>query len=193
MSNDTLGFYANNAAAYTARSSVNPKLESFLAHVRPAGLILELGTGSGQDAKAMLARGFDVDPTDGSGELAAEASALLQRPVRQMLFHELEAVERYDGIYASASLLHASRADLPDIVRRMHWALKPDGWLWASFKDGPGEGHDALGRYYNYMSADEIARIWNDNTAWNAVSLESWQGSGYDQKPTLWHSVMSQR
>ena len=40
MSNDTLGFYANNAAAYAARSSVNPKLESFLAHVRPAGLIL---------------------------------------------------------------------------------------------------------------------------------------------------------
>ncbi|MNT72122.1 hypothetical protein D3C72_2106920 [compost metagenome] len=75
----------------------------------------------------------------------------------------------------------------------MHRALKPGGWLWASFKDGPGVGHDALGRYYNYMSADEIARIWNDNTAWNAVSLESWQGSGYDQKLTLWHSVMSQR
>ncbi|OYR16109.1 class I SAM-dependent methyltransferase [Brucella grignonensis] len=193
MPNDALGFYANNAATYAARSSVNPKLESFLKFVRPTGLILELGTGSGRDAKAMLEQGFDVDPTDGSGELAAEASALLQRPVRQMLFHELEAVERYDGIYASASLLHASRADLPDIVRRMHRALKAGGWLWASFKDGPGEGYDTLGRYYNYMSADEIARIWNDNAAWNAVSLESWQGSGYDQKPTLWHLVMSQR
>jgi len=50
-----------------------------------------------------------------------------------------------------------------------------------------------LGRYYNYMSAEEIARIWNDNAAWNVVSLESWQGGGYDQKLTLWHSVLSQR
>ncbi|MBC8717364.1 class I SAM-dependent methyltransferase [Ochrobactrum sp. Marseille-Q0166] len=193
MSNDTLGFYADNAANYAASSSVNRKLDSFLKHVRPAGLILELGTGSGQDAKAMLACGFDVDPTDGSPELAAQASALLQRPVRQMLFHELDTEARYDGIYASASLLHAKRADLPNIVRHMHRALKPGGWLWASFKDGLGEGYDALGRYYNYMSADEIAHIWMDNAAWSAVSLESWQGSGYDQKPTLWHSVMSKR
>ena len=97
MSSDTLGFYANNAAAYAAHSNVNPRLESFLNLVRPTGLVLELGTGSGQDAKAMLEQGFDVDPTDGSGELAAEASRLLNRPVRQMLFHELEAVERYDA------------------------------------------------------------------------------------------------
>ncbi|WP_313026492.1 class I SAM-dependent methyltransferase [Brucella sp.] len=193
MSNDTLGFYANNAATYAASSSINRKLDSFLKHVRPTGRILELGTGSGQDAKAMLSRGFDVDPTDGSPELAQEASALLQRPVRQLLFHELDAVDRYDGIYASASLLHAKRADLPNIVKHMHRALKPGGWLWASFKDGPGEGYDALGRYYNYMSAEEIARIWNDNAAWNFLSLESWQGGGYDQKPTLWHSVLSQR
>ncbi len=37
----------------------------------------------------MLSRGFDVDPTDGSPELAQEASALLQRPVRQLLFTSL--------------------------------------------------------------------------------------------------------
>lgn len=193
MSSDTLDFYANNAATYAARSSVNPRLESFLKLVPPSGLILELGTGSGQDAKAMLEQGFDVDPTDGSGELAAEAALLLKRPVKRMLFQELEAVERYDAIYASASLLHANRADLPDIVKRMHRALKPGGWLWASFKDGPGEGHDALGRYYNYMSADEIVSLWSSNASWNAVSSESWEGSGYDLAPTLWHSVRAQR
>lgn len=193
MCSDTLGFYANNAATYAARSSVNPRLERFLNLVMPNGLILELGTGSGQDAKAMLEQGFDVDPTDGSGELAAEAALLLKCPVKQMLFQELEAVERYDAIYASASLLHANRAHLPDIVQRMHRALKPGGWLWASFKDGPGEGHDALGRYYNYMSADEIVSLWSSNASWNAVSSESWEGSGYDLAPTLWHSVTAQR
>jgi SAM-dependent methyltransferase len=193
MSSETLDFYANNAAAYAARSSVNPRLESFLKLVRPSGLILELGTGSGQDAKAMLEQGFDVDPTDGSGELAAEAALLLKRPVKQMLFHELEAVARYDAIYASASLLHANRSDLPDIVRRMHRALKPGGCLWASFKDGPGEGYDALGRYYNYMSADEIVSFWNSNASWNVVSSESWEGSGYDLAPTLWHSIIARR
>ncbi len=193
MTDETLDFYAQNAEAYAARSVVNPKLVEFLRLVTPGGLVLELGTGSGQDAKAMLENGFRIDPTDGSRELAREASQLLGQPVRHMFFESLDAVEQYDGVYASASLLHAQRSMLPQIIKLIYRALKPGGWVWASFKDGAREGYDQLGRYYNYMQSEELTALWENCAPWGKFTQTTWQGSGYDGLPTLWHAVIAQR
>lgn len=193
MNNKTLDFYAENAAKYVSHGTVNPRLSSFLQHVPAGGTILELGTGSGVDAKAMLTAGFCVDATDGSRELADEAEKLLGQPVRQMLFTELDADQAYDGIYASASLLHASRVDLPDIISRIHRALKIGGCVWASFKGGQHEGLDGLGRYYNYLSESELKQLWSSSGQWAGLTHETWLGSGYDQLPTEWHAIMATR
>lgn len=193
MSKNTLDFYAANAAEYVLHGKVNPRLNSFLERLPAGGTILELGTGSGVDAKTMMAAGFRVDATDGSGELAHEAAKLLGQPVRQILFNQLEADQAYDGVYASASLLHAPREDLPDIISRIHRSLKVGGYAWASFKGGQQEGLDGLGRYYNYFSASELKQVWSTNGAWSSLEQESWLGSGYDQLPTEWHSIMAKR
>ena len=150
----TLRFYAENAFEYaTANSSVtNPQLEVFLSRLPPGGRVLELGTGGGRHAKTMLDRGFDVTATDGSAQLAAEAEKLLRRPVKVMLFDELDAEAAYDGIWASASLLHVPAEQLGDVLRRIHRALVPGGYFVASYKAGNGPGHDRFGRYYNYPS-----------------------------------------
>ena len=63
----------------------------------PGATILELGCGAGADSAEMLAKGFDVRPTDGSPEMADVASRRLGRPVETLLFHDLDAVEAYDG------------------------------------------------------------------------------------------------
>jgi cyclopropane fatty-acyl-phospholipid synthase-like methyltransferase len=193
MNNKTLEFYATNAATYVAHGTVNPRLNSFLKRLSPGGTVLELGTGSGVDAKAMLNAGFRVDATDGSGELAREAEKLLKQPVRQMLFNELDANQAYDGVYACASLLHAARADLPDIISRIHQSLKVGGYVWASFKGGQHEGLDGLGRYYNYLSESELKHLWSSNGEWASLEHERWLGSGYDKLPTEWHSITAKR
>ena len=54
-------------------------------------------------------RGFDVTPTDGSPEMAEVASRRLGRPVGTLLFHDLDEVEAYDGVWANACLLHVPR------------------------------------------------------------------------------------
>ncbi|MBB4954138.1 SAM-dependent methyltransferase [Agrobacterium vitis] len=193
MNNKTLEFYATNAATYVSHGTVNPRLNSFLDRLPPGGTILELGTGSGVDAKAMLNAGFRVDATDGSSELAQEAEKLLGQPVRQMLFNQLDAVQAYDGVYANASLLHAARTDLPDIISRIHRSLKMGGYVWASFKGGQQEGLDGLGRYYNYLSASELKQLWSHNGQWSTLEHESWLGSGYDKLPTEWHYIIAKR
>jgi hypothetical protein len=65
----------------------------------------------------MIAAGFQVDPTDGTPEIAQKAQARLNRPVRVMRFDELDAEAAYDAIWANASLLHVRRHDLPAVLR----------------------------------------------------------------------------
>lgn len=137
----------------------------------------------------MIDAGFLVDPTDGSRELASLASNFLGQTVRVMHFDELSAQSAYDGIYASASLLHVPRADLPSVLNKIREALVPKGILWASFKSGSREGFDSFGRYYNYLGAEELKTIFAATGRWGQVSMEEWQGSGFDKQPTRWIAV----
>lgn len=183
----TLRFYAENAATYAEHvtTPTGERLTAFLALVPPGGKILELGCGNGRDAAHMLSLSFDVDPTDGTPELAADAERRIGRPVRILRFEQLDAIAAYDGIWACASLLHAPASDLVDILGRIHRALRPGGTFTASFKSGTGEGHDSLGRYFNYPSAESL-RADYAAAGWDGVMLETQMGSGYDAKPTEW-------
>lgn len=185
----TIDFYDENAADYAADGGTNPRLPAFLAQCRPGGRILELGTGGGFDARAILDAGFSLDATDGSAELAAIASVRLGQTVKVMLFNELDAVDLYDGVYACAALTHAPRADLGAVIGRIHRAMVPGGIVWASFKTGTAEGQDSLGRTYNYLSAAQLDQLWRANGTWAELTLESWLGSAYDRKPTEWAAV----
>ena len=110
MDDDTLQFYRRNAEAYAGWAKApSTRLVGFLAMLPEAGSILELGCGAGNHSKEMLSRGFNVRATDGSPEMAAIASQRLNHPVEAMLFHELNEREAYDGVWASACLLHVPR------------------------------------------------------------------------------------
>ncbi|KKB11016.1 SAM-dependent methyltransferase [Devosia geojensis] len=191
----TLRFYAENAATYASRSRGLPgeRLADFLASLPPGASILELGTGGGQDAAAMLAQGFDVTPTDASPELAVEAEKLLGRPVKVMRFDELDADASYDGVWASACLLHAPVEELTDDLRRIHRALRPGGRFFASFKAGDGPGYDGLGRYYNYPSRETLLAHYRDAAGWSILDIEEHDGGGYDGQPTRWLGVMARK
>ena len=151
MDDDTLQFYRRNAEAYAGWAKApSTRLVGFLAMLPEASSILELGCGAGNHSREMLSRGFHVRATDGSPEMAAIAAKRLNHPVEAMLFDELDEDAVYDGVWASACLLHVPRDELAGILARIHRALKPDGLFYASYKVGHGDGRDSLGRYYNY-------------------------------------------
>jgi SAM-dependent methyltransferase len=183
----TLKFYADNAASYVLHAgSPTPQLAGFLSLLPPGAAVLELGTGNGRDAAAMLVAGFAVTASDASPELAAQAEARLGRPVRIMAFHELDETAAYDGVWACAALLHAPRDELTDDLARIFRALLPGGYLVASFKAGGGEGRDQFGRYYNYPDAAELHAHLVAAAAWASIEIHESHGSGYDGLPTRW-------
>jgi SAM-dependent methyltransferase len=181
---ETLRFYAANARAYAEReiTSRQLRLSRFLALLPPGAAILELGCGAGADTAAMLAHGFDVSPTDGSAEMAAVASCRLGRPVATLLFHDLDAVEAYDGVWANACLLHVPRPELAQVLALIWRALKPGGAFYASFKTGDAEGRDTFDRYYNYPSPDWLRTTYTSAGIWSSLEIETGEVRGFDNE-----------
>ena len=184
MDEATLQFYRGNAEAYAKRTftSRQARLMAFLAQLPPGASILELGCGAGGDTAEMLARGFQVRATDGSPEMAGVASRHLGRTVETLLFHELDEVEAYDGVWANACLLHVPRTELADVLARIWRALKAEGVFYASYKEGDVDGRDTLDRYYNYPSQDWLRGTYADAGSWNSLSIETGEVIGFDNQ-----------
>ena len=195
MDDATLLFYRQNAEAYADReiTSRRARLTAFLALVPPGAVILELGCGAGGDTAEMLARGVDVRPTDGSPELAAVASKRLGRPVETLLFHELDAVEAYDGVWANACLLHVPRDDLANILSLIWRALKPGGAFFASYKEGDAGGRDTLNRYYNYPTPEWLRDSYAKAGRWSSLSIEAGEVLGFDNKQAAMLFVVARK
>lgn len=185
---DTLAFYNREASAYAGRRQAkrNARLDEFLSRLNRGATILELGCGGGHDAEVMLSSGYNVEPTDGSAALAAEAEQRLGRPVKVMLFDQLEAEDRYDAVWASACLLHVPEQALPEVLSRVWRALVVGGVFFASFKSGNGGDRDALGRYYNFVDKKGLEDAYQAAGKWSELRIEEALGGGYDGVPRTW-------
>ena len=147
---DSSAYYDANAEAFceaTLAVEMSPFYARFLARVPPGGRILDAGCGSGRDALAFRVRGFEVVAFDASAALARLAAEHCGLPVEVLRFQDLDWRDRFDGIWACASLLHVPAAELPEVLHRLARALKPGGVLYASFKYGQGERHHDQRRF----------------------------------------------
>jgi SAM-dependent methyltransferase len=190
----TLQFYRSNAQAYALRERTKyTRLVRFLALLPPGATILELGCGAGADSAVMLAGGFDVRPTDGSPEMASEASRRLGRAVETLLFHDLDEVEAYDGVWANACLLHVPRSELAQVLALIWRALKPGGQFYASFKTGEADGRDTLNRYYNYPSPDWLRDNYASAGSWSSLSIETGEVRGFDNEQAAMLFVVARK
>jgi SAM-dependent methyltransferase len=177
----------------SGRDGASRHLVAFLDLLPPGARILELGCGGGHDAAAMLARGFAVDATDGVAEIARQAEARIGCAVRVMRFDQLDAVEDYDAIWCHASLLHVPLRALPPVLSRIHRALRPGGWHFASYKSGGEEGRDRFGRYFNYPSPARLIELYGEAASWQRIATSEYEGGGYDGRQGPWITVTTQK
>ena len=156
--NRTINYYENNAVRFaldTENVGFTDVQDRFLNKLQQGAYILDFGCGSGRDTKFFLEKGYSVDAIDGSAELCRLASKNTGIGVRHMFFLELNEIEKYDGIWACASILHLPKDELKKVFAKMIRATKNDGVIYTSFKYGDFEGYRGE-RYYTDLTEESF-------------------------------------
>lgn len=162
--NDTIRYYDQNAddfIAGTLQADMSEARNRFLGLLQPGALILDLGCGSGRDSMAFLEQGYQVEAIDGSKELCTAASRLTGLNVCHQTFDQLQEIEKYDGIWACASLLHVPKSEMPSILVHIKAALKPHGILYISVKEGDFDNLKK-GRHFADYGEEEFISLLKD-------------------------------
>lgn len=121
--------------------------------------ILDFGCGPGRDLKAFSEMGHVAVGLEGSTRFAAMARAHSGCEVLEQDFLGLDLPpNRFDGIYANASLFHVPTLELPRVLGELRAALKPAGVLFSSNPRGANEEGWNRGRYGVYHDLDAWRR-----------------------------------
>lgn len=157
----TIEYYNQNADMFaqgTRLVDFTVVQERFTKMLPVGSRILDFGCGSGRDTKYFLEKGYRVEATDGSSELCKLASDFTGIEVKEMLFQDLDARGKYEGIWACSSILHLSKRELLPVIRKMCDALKDSGVIYTSFKYGDFEG-ERNGRYFTDFTEDTFDKF----------------------------------
>jgi SAM-dependent methyltransferase len=152
----TLQHYNERADEFwigTRDHDVKQNVEALLRHIRaaPPLSILDFGCGPGRDLAAFRKMGHEPIGLEGSSALAGMAREHSGCEVWEQNFLSLKLpVDRFDGIFANASLFHVPSQELPRVLGELHAALKPDGVLFSSNPRGTNEEGWNRGRYGAY-------------------------------------------
>ena len=154
-------YYDEQAEAFFARTKdadLSDLHRRFLAHIPPAGRLLDAGCGSGRDALAFARAGYEVTAFDASPALVRLARKHTGLDVLELRFEDVAWTNRFEGIWACASLLHVTRSELPRTLERLADALRPGGVIYMSFKAGDGE-REQDGRRFTDLTQEGLTEL----------------------------------
>ncbi len=193
--NKTLEYYNNNAENFiseTIKSNMNNCYHWLLDYLAPGEKILDLGCGSGRDSKYFLKQGYQVVAIDGSLEICRQASKYIGQDVICQTFQELTYEDEFHGIWASASLLHVTKQELPHILVLLAKALKSKGYLYASFKYGDRE-RVVNQRLFNDYNETDIQKLFQINQEFKCLNCSVSEDVRKDRKGEYWLNLIAQK
>ncbi len=152
----TLAHYNQRAGDFFERTrdhDVSQNIAALLEHIEggPPYAILDFGCGPGRDLKTFSALGHIAVGLEGAAQFVEMARAYSACEVWQQDFLKLDLpADRFDGVYANASLFHVASQELPRVLAELCATLKPGGVLFASNPRGSNEEGWDRGRYGAY-------------------------------------------
>lgn len=186
----TLAHYEAHADDFwegTKDHDVTQNYAAFLGALEgaPPLAILDFGCGPGRDLVHFRSLGHEAVGLDGCAAFCAMARGHSGCDVLHQDFLRLSLPDqRFDGVFANASLFHVPSAELPRVLGALHASLKRRGVLFASNPRGHNEegwhgdrygchwelsawravvstaGFDELGHYYRPAGAPPAEQRW---------------------------------
>ena len=139
---------------------------AYYKSILPGNKIVDLGCGAGRDAEQFVKDNFDylgIDFSEGMLKIAQNRVAGGQFRLMDLRTLDLP-LESFDGFWASASLLHFPKIEVPTILKSFYNLLKPSGVGFISVKDKKimdegfirEEKFGGIERYFSFFTENEI-------------------------------------
>lgn len=196
IENITLGHYSDNARSFwqgTKDHDVTQNYAKFLGAL-PASQsldILDFGCGPGRDLSYFQSIGHRPVGLDGSLAFCTMAHDKTACEVLHQQFLALDLPqERFDGIFANASLFHVPSQELPEVLQKLCAALRPEGILFTSNPRGNSEGWSGS-RYGNFMEFDTSERYLQ--AAGFSVIDHYYRPDGFPREEQPWLAIVSRK
>ena len=130
------------------------------------GKVLEIGSGAGKDAKALIAMGYEYTGTDASKGLIDVAQA--RNPKAVFVNEAVEDLsfpsDSFDGFWTAATLLHIPKDQIDIALQKIKGVCKTGAVGFISLKEGEGEKEDTnTGRWFAYYSKEEFTEVLKRN------------------------------
>jgi SAM-dependent methyltransferase len=163
----TLEHYNKRAEDFwngTRDHDVSQNIATLLQYIEgpPPFTILDFGCGPGRDLKAFAALGHVAIGLEGSPRFAAMAREQGHEVWEQDFLRQDLPPNRFDGVFANASLFHVPTQELPRVLLELSAALKPRGVLLSSNPHGNNEEGWNKGRYGAYLDLETWRRFMHD-------------------------------
>ena len=186
-----MNYYDENGQEFfdgTVNTDMSSHHDEFLKYLPENAHILDAGCGSGRDAKKFEDLGYEVTAIDGSKKMCELASKYSGIDVKHMQFQEIEFADEFDGIWASASLLHVPTSEMEMVLEKLKKSLKKDGIFYASFKLGDFEG-ERNGRYFNDMT-EQAARDLFEKCGFETIRTWLTTDARLDRQDERWVNIL---
>ena len=187
----TIAIYDEKTVEYaTLTEGVPHDLVRFHEYLPSSARILDYGCGPGTSAAYLAKQGHIADAFDASEKMVAYAQKHPGVTAWQATFDQFNAQDIYDGIWASFSLLHAAREDIPTFLQNIRSAVKSGGVLYIAMKLGSGRHRDDLQRLYTYVSEAEL-QSWLSDTGFDWTDHTTGETPGLDGSKSAWIGVFA--
>ena len=156
----TLRHYNQSAESFwigTRDHDVSQNVSALLRHLPATGrqCILDFGCGPGRDLMTFRKLGHEAVGLDGSENFVRMARQYTGCEVLHQDFLELDLpADRFDGVFANASLFHVPSQELPRVLSALWTSLKAGGTLFCSNPHGPNQEGWSRDRYSCYLDLE---------------------------------------
>jgi len=153
-------FYRENHREYFERTfNIDPStfLSTLAAKLTPGSFILDVGCGSGRDLLWLKNCGFSVTGFEKSPEMAALARKNTGCRVLEGDFKSYDfSLIRADAVILIGALVHTPHVHFKDVLRNVVVALKDNGLMLITVKEGTGKAKGADGRIFYLFQHKEL-------------------------------------
>lgn len=177
-------------------------LDKMVQLLWPQAKVLDVGCGPGRDSAYLVSKGLDVTGIDYSTQMIAKAKEL-HGENDCLVFKTMDMMdftfpdEEFDGVWASASLLHIPKKHIPSVLKGICRILKPKGILLVSVMQGSGEKYTVetkyakpVERFFSFFGSSEIQKYIESA---GFIPFEMNSNPSYSRQSTIWLNIFSRK